>query len=325
MYDLAQQMRSAARAFLDSLTRAQQATVLGTFDVDELTSWTYLPGGRPGIAVSQLDSEQRNLASALLRASLSERGAGDAENVVRLEAIARSFDPDPHASSVLTMYADPRYWLRILGEPEAVGTWAWRLSGHHLVAQATVVGDVVSTTPQFFGAQPAIVASGPHIGFRPLAAEEDLARTLLDLLDDAQRRSAVISAHAPSDIKTRYDPVATVAARPPGLPQEKMGHEQQELFTALIRQYLDRAPAPVSNRAWSDLTQAGLGSVTFAWAGTTTRTAGHYYAVTGQTFLLEYDNTQDNANHIHSVWRDLRHDWAGDLLANHYRTHLHPH
>ncbi len=56
----------------------------------------------------------------------------------------------------------------------------------------------------------------------------------------------------------------------------------------------------------------------FAWAGPEQRGEGHYYRVAGPTFLIEYDNTQDDANHIHSVWRDASMDWGTDLLASHY-------
>ena len=76
----------------------------------------------------------------------------------------------------------------------------------------------------------------------------------------------------------------------------------------------------MADAAWEAAIDAGLDAVTFAWAGSLERGEGHYYAVRGPTFLLEYDNTQDDANHIHSVWRDLRRDWGGDLLAAHYAT-----
>ena len=58
----------------------------------------------------------------------------------------------------------------------------------------------------------------------------------------------------------------------------------------------------------------------FAWAGSDRPGQGHYYCISGPSLLIEYDNTQDEANHIHSVWRDLSYDWGVDLLARHYAT-----
>jgi hypothetical protein len=207
--------------------------------------------------------------------------------------------------------------LRFLGDPATADPWAWRFSGHHLVANVTVVGDEVAGTPQFFGTEPARVLHGPHRGFRGLPQEEDLARSLIALLDDRQRQLAITSVRAPVDIGSRYDPVARLPASR-GIAWGRLDRKQSQLLTALIHQYLDRAAAPIANRAWADILQAGLDTVCFSWAGPTEPGRGHYYAVTGGSFLLEYDNTQDNANHIHTVWRDLARDWAGDLLSRHY-------
>ena len=322
--ELAARMRQAASDLLDSLTPAQRHRVVATFDPAELLQWTYLPGDRPGLRVRELSTEQRGLASALLLSCCSPRGAADAERVLGTEAIRDGQPVAAEASSVLAAYSDPQYWLRLLGDPrQRDAPWSWRLSGHHLVAQAVVAGDLVSTTPQFFGTQPARVLAGPHAGFRGLPVEEDLARQLVHVLDGDQRRRAVVAPRAPADISSRDDPVASLAGVPSGLSYADMSPVSRPLLENLIQQYVGRAPAPVANRAWADIRQAGLGEVTFSWAGGLEPGQGHYYAVSGRTVLLEYDNTQDGANHVHSVWRDLRHDWAGDLLRSHYRGRPH--
>jgi hypothetical protein len=324
MGQLAAAMRTAAAAVVESLSDRQLEQALAPFDENELRSWTYLPGPRPGLRVRELSAEQRAVASSLLLTCFSPRGATDAELVVRTEAIRSGQPVDTGAPSLLSSYADPQYYLRLLGDPRRPdGPWMWRLSGHHLVAQATVTGDTVSTTPQFFGTQPARVPHGPFAGFRGLPREEDFARQLVTLLGEDQRHQAILSPDAPADILTRHDPVATAHSAPHGLPHDRMDRPQRQLFEALIRQYLDRAPGPVGDRAWVDLHHAGLGNVRFAWAGGLLPGQGHYYNVSGQTLLLEYDNTQEDANHIHSVWRDLRHDWGGDLLRAHYQRHDH--
>lgn len=321
--ELAHRMRDAASAALACLTGEQRSRAQGAFDVDELLQWTYLPGDRPGVPLRELDGVQRDRVSALLATSYGERGWNDAGQVLRTETLRRGADLDPGAGSLLAGYHDPEYWLRILGEPDAAAPWAWRISGHHLVAQATVVGDVVSTTPQFFGTQPARLLTGPQTGFRGLSREEDLAKQLLALLQPDQLALTVLSPVAPDDILTRDDPIATLDGIP-GLPQARMDRAQQDLLQELVAQYVNRAAPAVANRAWDDLRQAGWGAVCFAWAGGSGPGIGHYYSVSGPTLLLEYDNTQEDANHIHSVWRDLRHDWAGDLLSHHYRSSPHP-
>jgi hypothetical protein len=181
-----------------------------------------------------------------------------------------------------------------------------------------VVGDQVNGVPHFFGAEPATVLQGPHAGLRALPREEDLARELMLALQQDQRRTARIAVKAPADIASRSDPVAALPEQPRGIPYTRLDRLQRELFVSLLRQYIDRAASATANQAWTDITDTGLDQLCFGWAGPVEPGAGHYYALSGPSLLIEYDNTQDRANHIHSVWRDLRRDFAGDLLAQHY-------
>ncbi|TDD70166.1 DUF3500 domain-containing protein, partial [Jiangella aurantiaca] len=196
------------------------------------------------------------------------------------------------------------------------------VGGHHLAVTVTVVDGRVVGTPQFFGANPATVPDGyPGAGRRTLAAEQDLARALVTSLPPAERAAAVTSPEAPRDILTRDDPVADAGRIAPGLAYGDMPPDGRELLERLVRQYLGRVTAAAAEPAWAEIADAGLERVTFRWAGPVEPGHGHYYAVLGPTFLLEYDNTQHDANHVHSVWRDLRHDWGDDLLAAHHAAH----
>jgi hypothetical protein len=316
MAQLAQTMRRAALDLLDCLDAEQRARVAGPFEPREWHTWTYLPGGRPGLPLGGLTAEQRERAFDLLHTAFSHRGISDLQLVLRTEEIRRELADRDHS---LVPHLDPPYWLRILGTPSAE-PWSWRISGHHLVAQATVVGEDVATTPQFFGAEPAEVGAGPHRGFQSLPREQDLARQLVFVLEDDQRRLAVASPMAPDDILSRQDP-AVVGFPSGGLPRSRMDRRQGQLLEALVRQYLDRSSAAVADRAWSGIVAAGWRDVRFTWSGALQRGAGHYYAVTGPTFVLEYDNTQDSGNHIHSVWRDRHRDFGADLLARHHAAH----
>ncbi|WP_328994742.1 DUF3500 domain-containing protein [Kribbella sp. NBC_01245] len=309
-------LREAALALLAALEPAQVETIRAPFDTDDRLEWTYLPGARPGLTLGEMSVGQRALAMRLVELASSARGLADACGVMAAEAIRRNL-PQAVPGSTIDPYDDQRYFLRILGDPSD-GPWAWRINGHHLAVHQTITDDGVSITPHFFGSEPATILDGPHTGRRFLAPEEWLARDLLSALEPGQRELAIVSSVAPRDILTRYDPVADPGLLHKGLAYGNLEADQRELFTRLVDQYVGRAAEPIAQRAWHDITEAGVERLTFAWAGSPKPGEGHYYSIAGPTFLLEYDNTQDDANHIHSVWRDLRNDWGHDLLARHY-------
>jgi hypothetical protein len=311
---LARAMRRAATDLLDALDPDQRRAVAGPFSTAEWHAWTYLPGDRPGLRLGRLTTGQRDRAQDLLETAFSPRGRSDLALVLRTEEIRRETSRSDH---VAVPHLDAPYWVRVLGRPGSDEAWSWRISGHHLVAQATLVGDVVVTAPQFVGAQPAEVTSGLHRGFQSLPREQDLGRELVLVLEEDQRARAVTPGAAPADLLTRQDPAVTgFPAR--GLPRSAMDRRQGELLEALVRQYLDRSPAAVADAAWAAAQDAGWGDVRFTWSGGLRRGEGHYYAVSGPTFVLEYDNTQESGNHVHCVWRDRRNDLGGDLLAQHH-------
>jgi Protein of unknown function (DUF3500) len=311
-------MISAVTEFLAALDPQQRDAATVPFGVPDHRQWTYLPGPRAGLALADLSAEQQALALDLLDAGCSETGAKTARAVVELDMIRRELSAAPGREPPP---GDHRFWVRVLGRPGADEPWAWRVNGHHLAVHITVTGDAVAVTPQFFGAEPAVVPHGPHEGLRILPDEEEFARALLTALDPAQRDVAVALGSAPPDILTRNDPVADPGVLPSGLSYARMTDEQRDLLQRLVRLYFDRAPIEVADASWRDVVDADLDAVTFSWVGPEERGQGHYYAVSGPTFLLEYDNTQDDANHIHSVWRDLRNDWGEDLLSAHYAVH----
>lgn len=309
-------MTEAVTALLATLDADQRAAAVTAFDDPEHRAWRYLPGPRPGLVLGEMTAEQRELTLALLDLGCGEEAAHTARQIIDLDRIRRVL------AGATVEPGDDRFWLRVLGTPGGDEPWAWRINGHHLAVHVTVVGAEFRVTPNFFGSEPAVVLHGPHEGLRVLPEEEELARRLLAELDLGQRRRAITTEIAPEDILTRTDPVADPAILPEGLPYAEMSTDQRDLLTGLIRHYFHRAPATLAQSCWRDAVTAGLDGVRFAWAGATERGPGngHYYAVTGPTFLLEYDNTQDDANHIHSVWRDLTGDWGEDLLRAHYAS-----
>ena len=203
MPDLAAAMRAVVGGLVEGLDSEQRRRVVFPFDGDMHKRWTYLPGQRPGLRLGDLSDEQLEPALDLLQLVHSVRGWSDTQLVIRIEAVRRELSLQQAGRSGIDPYRDLPYWLVVLGDPASTDPWAWRINGHHLLAQATVVGDQVSGVPHFFGAEPATVLEGPHAGLRALPREEDLARELMLALQEDQRRTARIADEAPADIASR--------------------------------------------------------------------------------------------------------------------------
>jgi hypothetical protein len=219
---------------------------------------------------------------------------------------------------------DPElYYVALFGKPEADSVWGWRFEGHHLSVNVTSLGSEEQTiTPLFMGANPARIPSGPRMGVRILAAEEDLARELLALFTPQQFTRVILADTTFGDIITRTDP----KARPldfAGLPVSSMTREQQAQFRRLLNVYLNRMPLATAREHFDRIQRAGFARLHFAWAGSRTPGQAHYYRIHGPSVLVEYDNTQSDANHVHTVWRDLENDFGGDRLRQHYAQHPH--
>ncbi|MFD5696436.1 DUF3500 domain-containing protein [Streptomyces lasiicapitis] len=306
------EMREAVRALLSVLEPEQVRELRAgpaRLDAPELREWTYLPGSRPGLSTEGLGGEQREAVDALLVAAHSAPGAELARGAIEVER---------HRRAMVGATGADRYWVRLLGDPDGDGPWALRMNGHHLAVHVLITAVGMRVTPHFTGAEPARIADGPQAGRRLLGPEEDLARELVTDLDAGRRAKAVFAAAPPEDILTRADPFADPALLPAGLPHEDMTPRQQRLLEGLVRRYLDRAPAAYAQECWSDAVARGLETLSFAWAGGLVPGDRHYYCVRAPDFLIEYDNTQDDGNHAHSVWRHVRHDWGADLLRAHY-------
>ena len=306
-------------ATLDS-RQGEQATF--AFDDPERFVWAYTPGERAGLALRDMRPEQRDAAMAVVDAAMSERGAREVGDIIALESVLGAIERD--AGSSMWRRRDPElYWFAVFGDPGSDGPWSWRIGGHHIAIQVTVAdGRVVGSTPSFLGANPAVVPGGPRAGFRALTDEETLARELLLSLSSEARAVAVVDQDAPSDIISGNAAMADLRSIPRGIRYDELEPTGRDGLERLIRHYLGRAPDDVAGTDWERAVEDGLPETTFAWAGAAEPGRGHYYAIRGPRLLIEYDNTQNGANHIHAVWRDLQNDWGEDLLAAHYgRAH----
>jgi hypothetical protein len=322
-------MADAAGKLVGVLTAEQKKAALFPFDGSEREHWGFVPTeifARNGLTVGSMSEPQRAMVHDLLKAGLSQSGYLTASSIMQLEDVLRGIE-DAGGGDVARgrrMERNPvKYFVSVFGTPSKTGNWGWRVEGHHVSLNFTIVnGTLVAATPQFFGSNPAEVRSGAKKGLRILANEEDSARTFLMALDPQQRAKAVINAVAPGDIATmnnlKVDPLA-----PAGIPASELKGNQRDLLMKVIDSYSSAMAADIASDRMARLQKAGLDKIGFAWAGEAERGKKHYYRVQGPTFLIEYDNTQDDANHIHSVWRDFNGDFGRDLLREHLKAVAH--
>jgi Protein of unknown function (DUF3500) len=307
-------MAAAAAGWLASLAPGQLAKARFPFPADdERTRWYYTPTERGGLPLAEMGPVSQRLAHRLMASGLSEGGYATAATVMGLENVLdaregwrRGYDGRtvPHRGR------DPQlYFVSVFGDPGA-GAWGWRVGGHHVALNYTLAADGgVSASPLFLGANPALTRLvGPGV-LRPLAAEEDLARELLDALAPDQRKAATLADEAPGDILQRNLP-AIRPGPPEGLAGSGMLPQQRDLLAGLLRQYLGRLPGPVADLQAARVLGERLDAVHFGWAGSPEPGRPHYYRLQGPRLHIEYDNVQNGANHVHSVWRDPEGDFG---------------
>ena len=312
-------LAAPARTFVSTLDAGQRATAVFGFDDPERTNWAYVPRRRAGMPLRDMDAAQRAAAFGVLGTGLSERGATLARGVIELEGTLRELEGFSWASR-----RDPGlYYLALFVGPDDARPWGWRFEGHHLSVNVTDLGPTGQVVaPLFMGANPARVPTGPQRGHRLLAGEEDLGFELLRMLDARQRARATIAAQTFGDIVTGNDPAVRSMAFA-GLPAAEMTADQQRQLRRLLELYAGRMADSSASRQLRRIEEAGFERLHFAWAGADRPGEPHYYRIHGPTVLVEYDNTQNGANHIHTVWRDLENDFGGDLLRKHRARHPH--
>jgi hypothetical protein len=310
----ARQSTQAAAAFLSALAPAQRAKTLFAFDDRERFNWHYIPRDRAGLPLKEMSAEQRQLAANVLAAGLSRAGCRKAATIMALETVLREIEPWNRSGR------DPeKYYFSFFGSPAVRAAWGWRVEGHHLSLNMTVVeGRLLADAPRFLGANPAEVRTGPLAGTRVLREEEDRARDLVQSLDGRQRSRTVFSDRAFRDIVTGSS-AAVSPLEPRGIRAADLAEGQRQRLYGLIGVYASAMPDAIARQRMVAIQKAGASRLHFGWAGRLAPGAPHYYRIQGADFLIEYDNVQDGANHIHTVWRDFDGDFGRDLLREHYR------
>lgn len=307
-------MAETANRFLAALDADQRAKATFPFDSDERMDWHFIPKPRKGLPLREMKPYQKHLASALLSAGLSQTGYIKAVTIMSLEDVLRVMEKDDGENR-----NPEKYYFSIFGTPSESDPWGYRVEGHHVSQNYTVAGGKVTDGPSFFGANPAEVRQGPRTGLRTLAREDDLGLEVIRSLDLPRRKIAIVDPVAYKDILTAASRKAALEGQPSGLHASRMDAKQFDALMALAHEYASNVSAPLAERRKEQIARAGK-DIHFAWSGGITAGDPRYYRLQTASFLIEFDDTQDSANHIHSVWRDFNGDFGMDLLKAHYET-----
>lgn len=319
----AQSVSAVAKDFVTTLVDSQKTLTLFPFESEERYNFHYFPiDDRKGLPLDKMSEKQKNLTMKMLSACLTDHTVKKINDIIALEDILKVLEnrkPDDH-------FRDPgKYHLAIFGEPGEKNIWGWRFEGHHVSFHFSSENNtLVAATPGFLGSNPAIVPEGAQKGKEILKDEKEMAVKLLNSLSEEQRKTAIIAAEAPGDIITRVDRKAMIKDAV-GITYAQMNDAQKSNFIKLIELYIHRYKKTFADNMLKEIKSSGYENLRFAWAGDTQTGPGHphYYRIVGPTLIIEYDNTQNNANHVHTVVRDLLHDYGGDALLEHYKSGHH--
>ena len=304
-----------AQSFISTLTPALKSKAQYPIDDAERFNWNFVPIARKGVTFYDFSDKQRDAAMSLLKSSLSEQGFQKTTGIIGLENILKVVEKrgaDDHYRDAMNYH----FW--VFGMPDVKNPWAWRFEGHHISLNFTLLnGEIISSTPSFFGSNPGIVKDGEKKGLEVLKQETSLGFALVNSFSTAQLGTARFSETAPAEIISGNNRKA-IPLTPAGIGYKDLNEEQKKLFLQLLDVYVKNYAFDFSSRLMAKIRKAGIENLFFAWAGSLKPGAGHYYRIQGPMLLIEYDNTQNEANHVHTTIRDLNDDFAEDILKEHY-------
>ncbi|MEJ7768440.1 MAG: DUF3500 domain-containing protein [Chitinophagaceae bacterium] len=314
------EMVPAATRFIGTLSKEQQAKAVYPFDTDERFNFQFVPkDNRKGISFNEMETAQKDAAMALLKSCLGKEAFEKTSAIMQLEIVLKAIEQRAESDH----YRDPgKYFITVFGIPGPKTTWGWRVEGHHVSFNFSAQNNrLVAATPTFLGSNPAIVPEGPEKGKQILKDETNMGFALLHSFSKEQVEKILIDTKAPGDILT-FDKRTAMIEKPAGILWTEMNSLQQQQFLGLIKLYIHRFSKLFADDMLKEIQSAGFEKLRFAWAGAQQPGIGnpHYYRIHGPTIIIEYDNIQNNANHVHSVVRDLLHDFGGDQLLEHYKS-----
>jgi len=305
--------------FLNSLNARQRAKAVLDLDDPKKEDWHFFPSTmfvREGISIEELNSEQRDNLHELLQSMLSKSGYETTMEIIELENVLRTLSGD-------TIMRNPeKYFTTFYGNPISDDIWSMSFEGHHISLNLTVSGEEIIASPRFFGANPARIPSGAREGDRTLDVEEDMGFGLLNSMDKAQLEKTIFRKEPYREIVSQNLPKIT-PMDPVGISYSELNTAQQKMLIELIDQYISVMPENVAKKRREKVMLEDLNDLHFGWVGANQLGAAHYFRIQGKTFLIEFDNSQNNANHIHTVWRDFDGDFGRDLIHEHLQTSPH--
>ena len=311
----AQDLSEKANTFLNTLTPELKAQTVYPLKDELRFTINFVPVPRKGPTFHDFSETQTKAALDLLRASVSEEGYNKATAIMELEKVLVVIEKQAPEST----YRDPlNYHFLIFGDPSPKGAWGWRFEGHHCtISFAATDGKIISSTPSFFGTNPGIVNIDLQRGKEVLKQETNLGFALVNSLNESQLKKARFAEAAPKEIITGNNRKAT-PVEPLGISYKKLNKQQQKSFLDLLDVYVKNYELGFSKTLMDKITKAGIENLSFAWAGGLKPGIAQYYRIQGPMLLIEYDNIQNNANHVHTIVRDLTNDFAEDILREHY-------
>ena len=314
-----QPLHKLASGFLGILDDSLKEKTLFNFDSSEKTNMQFVPYKRKGSSFNDFNEVQKRSALKLLRASLSKEGFKKVEEIILLENVLLKIEQPPIVFRGEIVIRDPLdYHFWIFGDPESNDTWGWKFEGHHISLNFTSNNNkIVSSTPSFMGSNPAIVNIKGFKKKQVLKKEMLYGMEFAKSLDENQKKIAQFSKKAPKDIFTNNS-LKISKLDPLGLSFNDLNVMQKKIFLKLLNVYIDNYQFGFAKDFRKKIQKAGIENLHFAYAGNFNNSEGYYYRIQGPMLIIEYDNIQNNANHVHSVVRDLTNDWGEEILKNHY-------
>jgi hypothetical protein len=312
---------SSALTVVNSLDSTQRAKAVFSFDDMSRYDWNYLPPSlipRRGVCLKDLDSIQKSSIYALLKSFLSDKGFLRTQDIMNNEYYLKELEPD------MIHRIPENHFIAFYGRPAKDSVWGWKFSGHHIALNYTIVNNQLALTPIFFGVYPAEIKEGKNKGKRIIKDEEDIGFELINMLTSEQKAKAIFQSKAFSDIVTT-NAIQVGPLTPVGIIANDLTVEQKNILNKLIVSHLSSMPTKIAEMRMKRIVSEDFNQIRFGWAGSLLKGVPHYYRIQGKTFLIEFDNTTHNANHIHIVWRDFNGDFGVDLLNEHYKKSKHHH
>ncbi|MEJ8841743.1 DUF3500 domain-containing protein [Lacibacter sp. H375] len=312
---------SSAITVIHSFNSEQKTKSVFPFDEMSRYDWHYLPPSlipRRGVCLKDLDSSQKKNVYALLKSFLSEKGFSQTQDIMNNEYYLKELEPN------MIHRIPENHFIAFYGNPGKDSVWGWKFSGHHIALNFTVVNNQLAFTPVFFGVYPAEIKEGKNKGRRIIKDEEDLGFELINMLTAEQKLQAIFQSKAFTDIVTT-NAIQVGHLAPVGILAKDLTLQQKNILNKLIACHLSSMPTEIAEMRMKRIVSEDFNELRFGWAGGLVKGVPHYYRIQGKTFLIEFDNTTHNANHIHIVWRDFNGDFGVDLLNEHYKKSKHHH